>query len=298
MNKISNVLIGFVLLLCVACSTKEEVRETPNGFKFKVVKTGDGVKPQKEEIVVFDFQLKDSKDSVWHNTAIQGTPSAVMIQDSAALFSEPGIVQMFRMLSKGDSVMITMPVPQFFNDVIRAPIPPGIDTAMELSYSLKVNNIMKMEDFRAFQEETMAKHKVVQAEKDANLITKYLSDNNIKAQQDTSGLHYVIHTSKGGSKPTTENCVDVKYTGRFLKDGSIFDQSDKVSFPLNAVIPGWQKAIPMLGIGDSATFYIPSGLAYGPEGMQGAIPPDAILIFDVELLGFGGQYDRSTGTCK
>lgn len=297
MNKISSVLMGIALVLCMACS-KEEVRETPNGFKYKLVKSGDGVKGKKEEVVVFDFLLKDSKDSVWHNTEIQGTPSAVMIQDSAALQNEPGIVQMFRMLSKGDSVTVTMPVPQFFKEVINAPVPPGVDTAMNLSYCLKINNIMKMEDFRAFQEDMMSKKRSSQAEKDASLISKFLSDNNIQAQQDTSGLSYVIHTSKGGSKPTVNNCVEVKYTGRFLKDGRVFDQSDKISFPLNAVIPGWQKAIPMLGIGDSATFYIPSGLAYGPEGAQGAIPPDAILIFDVELLGFGGQYDQGTGTCK
>ena len=49
----------------------------------------------------------------------------------------------------------------------------------------------------------------------------------------------------------------------------------------------------MLGIGDSATFYIPSSLAYGPQGSQGVIPPDAILIFDVELLGFGGDFDQT-----
>ena len=75
-------------------------------------------------------------------------------------------------------------------------------------------------------------------------------------------------------------------------------RSRKVAFPLDRVIPGWQRAIPMLGIGDSATFYIPSGLAYGPEGAQGVIPPDAILIFDVALLGIGTGFDQATGNCN
>ena len=134
--------------------------------------------------------------------------------------------------------------------------------------------------------------------KDASTITKYLSDNKITAQTDTSGLQYVLHTSKGGSKPSVENCVEVKYRGKFLKDGKIFDEAEQVAFPLNGVIRGWQLGIPMLGIGDSATFYVPSGLAYGPQGYPGAIPPDAILIFDVELLGFGGDFDQTTRTCK
>ncbi|HEX6225797.1 MAG TPA: FKBP-type peptidyl-prolyl cis-trans isomerase [Chryseolinea sp.] len=297
MTRISNVLIGMTLLLCIGCDKKTE-KETPNGFKFTVVKDGDGVLPKKEDILVFNHILKDSKDSIWNNTHEDGMPSAVMIQDSSAIASENGMVQMFRMLSKGDSVVVTMPVTKFFRDVVNAPVPPGTDTALNISYCIQVNDIMKMEAFRAFQEEVMAKKSAGQVSKDATTITKYLADNNITAQQDTSGLRFVLHTSKGGSKPSLENCVEVKYRGKFLKDGQVFDEAEQIAFPLNGVIRGWQLGIPMLGIGDSATFYIPSGLAYGPQGYPGAIPPDAILIFDVELLGFGREFDQTTRTCK
>ena len=105
MNRISNLLIGITVLLCIGCDKKIE-KETPNGFKFTVVKAGDGVLPKKEEILVFDHLLKDSKDSVWNDTHEEGVPSAVMIQDSSALAGENGMVQMFRMLSKGDSVTV------------------------------------------------------------------------------------------------------------------------------------------------------------------------------------------------
>ncbi|WP_276373328.1 FKBP-type peptidyl-prolyl cis-trans isomerase [Chryseolinea sp. H1M3-3] len=298
MIRVSNALLGMALLLCVACSDKKIEKETPNGFKFTVVKAGDGILPKKDEILVFDHLLKDSKDSVWNDTRVEGMPSAVKIQDSTTMSQENGIVQMFRMLSKGDSVHVTMPVSKFFNKMVGAPVPPGVDTTLNLSYSLQVKDIMNMEEFQSFQTEVMKKKKDSQVEKDAAIITKYLADNNIEAQQDTSGLRYIIHTTKGGSKPTAENCVEVKYAGKFLKDGKVFDQGDKVSFPLNRVIPGWQLGIQLLGVGDSATFYIPSGLAYGPQGYPGAIPPDAILIFDVELLGFGGEFDETTGTCK
>jgi FKBP-type peptidyl-prolyl cis-trans isomerase len=64
------------------------------------------------------------------------------------------------------------------------------------------------------------------------------------------------------------------------------------------VIAGWKLAIPMLGVGDSATFYIPSKLAYGPQGYPGAIPPDAILIFNVKLLAVKDGFDQATRTCK
>ncbi|NJN77920.1 MAG: hypothetical protein HC803_05960 [Saprospiraceae bacterium] len=59
-----------------------------------------------------------------------------------------------------------------------------------------------------------------------------------------------------------------------------------LEFGLNQVIRGWQIAIPMLQKGGKGTFYIPSGLAYGSRGAGGVIPPNAVLIFDVELLDF------------
>jgi len=295
MNRISIVLIGLTLL--GAACTKSE-KETPNGFKFTVLHAGDGVLPKKEEIIVFEYVLKDSKDSVWNDTYSQGIPAALPIGDSAAIVTEKGMIQMFRMLSKGDSVRVTMPVTKFFADIGGGPTPFGVDTTLNISYFIRVRDIMKMDQFRAFQMDVMQKNKAGQIAKDAAIISKYLADNKINAQQDSSGLRYVIHTSKGGAKPTAQNCVEVKYKGTLLTEGLVFDQQEKIAFPLNRVIPGWQRAIPMLGIGDSATFFIPSGLAYGPQGAQGVIPPNAILIFDVSLLNIGNGFDQATMSCN
>ena len=297
MNKISGGLIGVAMLLFISCSKNEE-KQTPNGFKYNVVKTGDGVFPKVDEVIVFDYFLKDSKDSIWDSSLEQGIPGAIQVQDSAALPTENGIIQMFRSLSKGDSVSISLPITEFFKKGVNAPPPNSVDTTMNISYTVGVKDIMAIDAFREYQATAMQKKAEMQVGRDESLINKFLADNNITAQQDTSGLRYVIHTSKGGSKPTIDNCVEVKYRGKFLKDGKVFDESEKVSFPLHGVIPGWQLGIPLMGIGDSATFYIPSGLAYGPRGYPGFVPPDAILIFDVELLGFGGQFDDATRTCK
>jgi FKBP-type peptidyl-prolyl cis-trans isomerase len=90
----------------------------------------------------------------------------------------------------------------------------------------------------------------------------------------------------------------VKYVGKLLSTGEIIDQAERVSFPLSMVIPGWRFGIPKLGIGDSATFFIPSKLAYGPQGYQGSIPKDAVLIFNVTLLDIKSEFDPATRTCK
>jgi len=295
MMKITNVLIG-LLLLCAACNNSE--KKTPNGFAFNIIKAGDGVVAKTDEILVFDFTLRDSKDSVWSDTYKEGMPAAVQIADSSAQATENGMVQMFRMLSKGDSVNATMTIGKFFKDIVRGAVPQGMDSAMNISYFIQVKEIFTMDKFKAYQDEITNKKKAGQKNKDQDIIKKYLADNNVTAQQDTSGLHYVLYTNKGGVKPNATQCVEVKYTGKFMADGKIFDHSEKIAFPLMNVITGWRLGIPLLGIGDSATLFIPSTLGYGAEGYPGAIPPNAILIFDVELLSIGAGYDQATQSCK
>jgi len=283
-------------MLCAACASSE--KETPNGFKYVLISSGDGVLPKKEQVIVFDYLLRDSKDSVWSDTYSQGIPIAVPIADSSAIPNEKGMFQMFRMLSKGDSVRVTLPITRFFAEIVGRPAPLGIDSALTLSYFLKVKNIMEIDAYREYQMGLLENRRVKQASKEAAAIEEYLSANSINAQKDSTGIRYVIHTSKGGAKPTVDNCVEVSYKGALLADGKVFDQQPKMAFPLNRVIPGWQRAIPMLGVGDSATFYIPSELAYRSEGSQGVIPPDAVLVFDVKLLGFGNSFDPNTGNCN
>lgn len=122
-----------------------------------------------------------------------------------------------------------------------------------------------------------------QLAKDIEAIDKYLSDNQIIAQQDPSGLRYVIEVEGAGLKPILSNTVVVEYTGmRF--DRSIFDQTKNgpVSFKLSQLIEGWQIGFQLLSEGSKATLYIPSGLAYGMTGF-GPIAPNTNLIFDVDL---------------
>ena len=288
MNKSAFAFIGLIILLAACGKT---VKETPNGLKYTIIKAGDGEIPKPDQVLVFNYELKDSKDSVWGETFTTGMPAATRIADSTNIAEEDGMTQMFRALSVGDSVKTEMPVREFFSKVVGAPLPPHVDSTLTVTYTLKVKEITTAEEFIAKREQEVLN-------KDTKEIQKYLSDGNLSALQDTSGLQYIIHTNGGGKKPSIDDCVEVKYTGRFLKTGEVFDQAEKVSFPLNGVITGWKLGIPMLGKGDSGTFYIPSKLAYGPQGYPGAIPPDAILIFDVTLLEVKGEFDQATRTCK
>lgn len=297
MIRTAYVLIG-LLALSVSCKNSE--KETPSGLKFNVVKEGNGVLPKKDEIVVFQFVMKDSKDSVWSSTYERGMPGVLMIGDTTKekIASEDGMEQMFRMLSKGDSATVVMPITKLFKEVFKQPIPAEIDSTLNISYLIKVDEIMSQDNFRTFQAELMETKQKKQVAKDEEAIAKFVAEKNIKTQKDSSGLHYVLHSENGKQKPTPENCVVVNYKGALLEDGKVFDQNTNFSFPLANVIEGWRVGIPLLGVGDSATIYIPSYMAYGPQGVPGAIPPDAVLIFDVKLLGVSAGFDPQTRSCK
>ena len=105
-----------------------------------------------------------------------------------------------------------------------------------------------------------------------------------------SGLRYKVLQEGSGKKAEKGNMVSVHYKGQLL-DGQVFDSSYSRKQPIDfqvgvgQVIPGWDEGILLLKVGDKARLVIPSNLAYGSQGAGGVIPPDATLIFDVELMG-------------
>ncbi len=105
-----------------------------------------------------------------------------------------------------------------------------------------------------------------------------------------SGLRYQIIQKGSGIKAEKGQQVSVHYQGALI-DGTVFDSSYKRKEPIEfqlgigQVISGWDEGLQLLHVGDKARFVIPSDLAYGSAGAGGVIPPDAILVFDVELVG-------------
>jgi peptidylprolyl isomerase len=107
----------------------------------------------------------------------------------------------------------------------------------------------------------------------------------------SSGLFYKIHDSGKGENPKNGDLVSVHYKGMLI-DSTVFDSSYQRNKPIEftlgvgQVISGWDEGISLLKKGAKATLVIPANLAYGPSGAGGVIPPNATLIFDVELVSF------------
>ena len=104
----------------------------------------------------------------------------------------------------------------------------------------------------------------------------------------SSGLQYrILNEGSGDDSPGPESVVSVHYRGK-LTNGLEFDSSYKrnqpTSFPVNGVIPGWTEALQLMKEEDKWELIIPPDLAYGNKGAGNIIPPDSILIFEVELI--------------
>ena len=111
-----------------------------------------------------------------------------------------------------------------------------------------------------------------------------------KTESTKSGLKYVDKVIGAGPQPKTGQTVKVHYTG-WLTDGKKFDSSVDRGQPfefvigVGQVIKGWDEGVSTMKVGSKRKLIIPSNLGYGKTGAGNSIPPDSILVFDVELLG-------------
>lgn len=141
--------------------------------------------------------------------------------------------------------------------------------------------------FTAMQQKASAAA-AAEGEKQLAAGKEYLAKNKAKPGVKTtaSGLQYEVLKKGSGPKPKTTSTVKVHYHGTMV-DGTVFDSSvergEPIEFAVTGVIPGWIEALQLMSVGDKWRISVPPSLAYGANGKSG-IPPNAVLIFEVELL--------------
>jgi len=146
------------------------------------------------------------------------------------------------------------------------------------------------------QQEAMLKKQQKLAQENKSAGGKFLQENasadGVKTTK--SGLQYKVLTEGTGPKPTLEDTVKVNYEGKLLDD-TVFDSSYKrgqpVTFPLGSVIEGWKEGLQLMPVGSKYRLFVPAALAYGEHGAGNVIGPNAVLVFDVELIGIEKSKD-------
>ena len=287
-----NYLISLIFIL-ISCVDKEKVLD--NGIELKYFKNGNGEEIKDGQIVMINLQYFDYDGNELLNKV--GNDPVVLQKDSS--WENNGIIyEVIDNLVKGDSVFFQLTTEQFFKNAPQSvEVPDSVKNKL-ISFYTGVQDVMsqsEFEDYQRVQYEKMQQEMEQQNENqlsiDLELIDNYLKENNIDAMKSESGLHYVITKKGNGDNASAGDNVTVHYTGMLLngeKFDSSLDRNQPFSFQLGQgmVIRGWDEGITYFNKGASGTLYIPSTLGYGSSGAGGVIPPNAILIFEIQVLDY------------
>ena len=163
----------------------------------------------------------------------------------------------------------------------------GLNDTLALSEN-EIRDIMGrfQAELRSLKEKQREAAEVKNKKEETDFLTLNKTKEGITATE--SGLQYKVLKEGSGVVPGASDKVEVHYEGRLL-DGTVFDSSYKRGEPIvlgvGQVIKGWTEALQLMKVGSKYQLYIPAELAYGASGAGENIPPYAMLIFDVELLG-------------
>ena len=306
-NKIAYALATMVVL--AGCGSKDGFETSDSGLQYKFVTQGEsGVQPEEGQIVTLNLTMVSGDSIIMEATNLP-------LQKVEQMWNvKGGIEEAFAMLSQGDSIVARVKAGDLFQRTWQKPVPSSIDPEDLITCTIGLDGIYDVEEFQrmqamdrvpeinAYRAQTLENTKE-QMDADIAIIDAYLAKNNIKAQTSESGMRYAIIEEGSGPRPEVGDMVQVNYTGNVL-EGAYFDTSveekakefglynparDYTPFEFilgtGGVIHGWDEGIALLNQGTRARLYIPSPMAYGEQQRSEVIVANAILEFEVELVG-------------
>ncbi len=284
MTKIK-ILLASALIVTTMYSCKEnKYTKLKSGLEYMIVKDEKGDKKAAEGSIATLHILTKIGDSTLFDSRKNNNNEPVPAQIAKPQYNGD-LMEGLMLLTAGDSAIFRVAADSIFRG---GQMPPFVKTGDTVKFYVKMVTVKSMEEFQKEQDAEAAK----QTGADEEIIKKYLVDNNITATKTTSGLYYSITQAGTGENAKPGQEVSMYYTGKLL-DGTTFDSNqdpkfghtEPFKFPLGKgqVIKGWDEGIALLNKGAKAKLIIPSPLAYGARGQKG-IPPNSILVFDVQMI--------------
>ncbi|NVK86261.1 MAG: FKBP-type peptidyl-prolyl cis-trans isomerase [Cytophagia bacterium] len=282
-------LTALVLVTALACNKTPEFIELESGLKYRKLSEGSDKRAGEGDImnVVMTHTLGDS---VLYDS---GNDPGYFLDPATSL--PPNLSEVFQLCGPGDSVQIEMAFTEYAG-LTGYPVMPE-DSTKVIVWNIKVNDVGTE---AAFIEKFQAK----QRETDRGIIEDYLVNNNLEATTTDEGIAVVTLEAGNGEFPQKGDKVKVDYSVRLL-DGTLIDTSDEELAKANdlyyeqreyapyeftlgnrEVIEGWDLGIPKVDKGGKAKLLIPSQYAYGARNDGGPIPPNSVLVFDIEVVDF------------
>lgn len=279
----------------VSTNTGNNYSKTASGLEYQIIKEGIGKKtPELGGYINFWFQLRTLNDSIFENQFADpnplNLPTPLPIHKSSI---EEGLL----LLTEGDSAVFLLQADSLYINTFQQPVPAYLKPQTTIKMIVKMGKVFS----KQYVDSVSAPRKQVKEvtklspeeeifKRDSLLIQVYLSSRNLKGVATKSGAYVAI------LKPSTEpgdfiqrnESIKTTYIGKLLIDGTEFDRSPKddyFSFVVaqGQVIRGWDEGFQKLKHGEKALILIPSRLGYGASGAGASIPPNAPLVFEVEV---------------
>lgn len=311
MKKLSYILLLFAVASAMSCNNNMGYKKTKSGLLYKIVIAGNGPDIKQDNILKIEYTQR-LNDSLL-GTSYGRMPAYAKIRDGVENSYNPE--EIFKLLHKGDSVMVVQLVDSLIKKFPSGQMPPFMKKGDKLMLGLKVVEVFTSDSLakadsdkymaieQARQMEEMKKMQE-QAEKDmqTDLVTQtkemeaWLAGKNIKTQKTGLGSYVVIKEPGTGMEATEGKYVSIKYSGKKLSDGIEFDgnmDGSKGLLPVviglrqgpGAVIRGLDEGLRLFKKGGKGTVYIPGALAYGRNPNPGSpFKSNEALIFDVEVV--------------
>ena len=258
--------------------------KTATGLYYSIAKEGEGEQIKAGQTISVNYKgqlingtvFDSNMDSTFHHME----PFTLEIGKGRVI---KGWDEGLLLLKKGSKATLYIPSGLAYGAQDRSTIPAN----SILIFDVEITDVKTAEQLKKEADEKVSKQKL---NEDRDL-KEYFAKNNIHATKTESGMYYSITREGTGDNAKPGQKVSMSYLGKLL-NGHVFDKNVDSNFVAtrpftftlgqHQVISGWDEGVQLLKKGTKATFYLPSYLAYGERG-SGAIPPNSILIFDVEL---------------
>lgn len=302
----------FVACLCVIFACTPAYKKAGNGNEYRIISDAANEKLHYGNYIEYhlkQFYKDDKLDTVLGDTR-DYMPRFIAF-DSMGI--PPEYHSILKKANEGDSIVIRISVDSAYR--IRVDLKPSYMNLGGFKYTtmkiLKVfqnrfqadsaeriefkKNELKIYEKQVRKFEKTLEMNIGSIEADSKTIKEYLDRNKIKYTRGKWGTFINITDTGGGEKIMYNNVVAVNYTGKTFENGVVFNSNvypkiddrgpyEVTMSKIGSVIPGWTDALMELKNGARATIYIPSALAYGEKGFLPKIKPNAIIVFDIEVI--------------
>jgi len=298
------------LAIVLAACQNVEFKKTPSGIPYKIFSSSKGDSVKAGSIVKYEV-IQKVKDSILYSSYKQGQAVYTQIAPNNEkldyVSSKANAEQLLLHTKTGDSIYMVQST-----DSLVKKFPETYKPGQQLITTIKVVAVYKNEEeanaayikdqaagyaknksegLQSFRKDTAAQASI---QRDDKIIQDYLTAHNIKAEKNEWGIYIERLTPGQGPKPNFGQFSTVRYKGMHLS-GEVFDQNVMpVQVGMSQVVFGFMEGVSQLSKGEKARVYIPSALAYGPQGSAPKIQPNEILVFELEVLDISDKQPAQT----